>query len=206
MRNKPRYFAYALLVLLIAQPIVVVLSWMFNAFFPQVGVRSLITSWGLRWYFGHFVDNVRIPFFVWMVLLSMALGAYRSSGLHHAIVALVRRLPLKDKQSLALRVTALTVLGLLVVVFFFAVQPHALLHNVSGELFPSSFSDFLIPLIALIIMLGSLCFAFVNGTLDSAEKFYLLHVNGIHGVAWFFPLYMLAAQLYASVLWVLGIS
>lgn len=206
MRNRPRYFAYALLLLLIAQPVVVVLSWMLNAFFPQAGIRSLITSWGMRWYFGHFVDNVRIPFMVWMILLSMAFGAYHDSGLHHALVALMRRQPLKDKQPLALRVTTLVVFVLLALVFFLAMQPHALLHNVSGGLFPSSFSDFLIPLIALVIMVGSLCFAFVSGWLDSAEKFYQLHVTGIKHIAWLFPLYMLAAQLYASTLWVLGFS
>lgn len=206
MRSKSRYFAYALLILLIAQPIVIVLSWMLNAFFPQAGIRSLITSWGMRWYIGHFVDNVRIPFLVWALLLSMAFGAYHASGLHHALVSLMRRQPLKDKQPLALRVMALMILVLLAVVFFLAVQPHALLHNVSGGLFPSSFSDFLIPLIALVIMVGSLCFAFVNGTLNSAEKFYQLHVNGIKHIAWLFPLYILAAQLYASTLWVLGIS
>lgn len=206
MRNRPRYFAYTLLFLLIAQPVVIVLSWMLNAFFPQVGIRSLITSWGMRWYFGHFVDNVRIPFMVWMILLSMAFGAYHDSGLHHALVALMRRQPLKDKQPLALRVTTLVVFVLLALVFFLAMQPHALLHNVSGGLFPSSFSDFLIPLIALVIMVGSLCFAFVSGWLDSAEKFYQLHVTGINHIAWLFPLYMLAAQLYASALWVLGFS
>lgn len=206
MRNRQRYFAYTLLFLLIAQPVVIVLSWMFNAFFPQVGIRSLITSWGMRWYFGHFVDNVRIPFMVWMILLSMAFGAYHDSGLHHVIVALMRRQPLTDKQPLALRVTTLVVFVLLALVFFLAMQPHALLHNVSGGLFPSSFSDFLIPLIALVIMVGSLCFAFVSGWLDSAEKFYQLHVTGIKHIAWLFPLYMLAAQLYASALWVLGFS
>lgn len=206
MRNRPRYFAYALLFLLIAQPIVIVLSWMFNAFFPQAGIRSLITSWGMRWYIGHFVDNVRIPFLVWAILLSMAFGAYHVSGLHHAVVSLFKRQPLKDKQPLALRITALVMLLLAVTVFFLALQPHALLHNVSGGLFPSSFSEFLIPLLALIIMTGSLCFAFVSGWLDSAEKFYQLHVNGIKHIAWLFPLYILAAQLYASAFWVLGFS
>lgn len=206
MRNKPRLFAYTLSLLVLAQMLVIVLSWMLNAFFPQAGVHSLLSNWGVRWYFGHYVDNIRIPFLVWAIMLSAALGAYSYSGLHHALKAMLTRRPLKDKQPLALRITASLVLVELAVVFFLALKPNALLRNVTGSLFPSSFSECLIPILTFVMMSASLCFAIVSRKLNSAEKFYHLHVCGIMNIAWFFPLYILAAQLYASTLWVFGFS
>ena len=73
MRIK-RIVGQTVLLLAIAQIVLVLVSWLIAAAMPELAVRSLLSSEGIRWFFGHFIRNLATPFLVWILLLCIAFG------------------------------------------------------------------------------------------------------------------------------------
>ena len=65
--------------LVVAQLLLFILSWLLSAMRLE-GVRSLLSSEGIRWFFGQFTANVASPWLVWLLLILIALGALQKSG------------------------------------------------------------------------------------------------------------------------------
>ena len=60
MRMKSK-LGWLVLVLLTAQLALILLSWVLTAAFPELPIRSLLSSEGIRWFFGCFSDNQLSP-------------------------------------------------------------------------------------------------------------------------------------------------
>ena len=67
-----RVLSYAVILLLIAQVLLVLVSWLLSASMTE-GVHSLLSSEGIRWFVGQYVNMLASPLLVWLLLLSMAL-------------------------------------------------------------------------------------------------------------------------------------
>ncbi len=61
-------------VLVLAQLLLMLVSWIWSAAVPASGVRSMLSSEGIRWFFGHFAEMLATPLLVWILLLAAAYG------------------------------------------------------------------------------------------------------------------------------------
>ena len=67
-------------VLLCAEALLIILSWILSTTMTE-GVRSLLSSEGIRWFFGSFTGIIASPLLVWLLLALIAIGSVQKSGL-----------------------------------------------------------------------------------------------------------------------------
>ena len=157
-------------ILVILQLAVVFLSWLITAVAPQLGTRSLLSGVGIRWFLGHFADNLAHPILVWLVLTMIAWGALGQSGLLNTLHRFVHRQPLMFRQRFALRVVAIELILTVIVILLLTAVPQAILLSASGNLFPSSFSNSLIPVVMFVMSLMSVSFGLASGTIPHIDN------------------------------------
>ena len=142
----------------LAQIVLILVSWLWSAAVPDSSVNSLLSARGVRWFFGSYVDNEASPILVWLVLLGLAIGSLRSSGSCRAMRQAFLRQgpPLTSLQKFAFRSSLVLFLLELAAVAGLTMLPHAVLLSVSGDLFPSSFSVAIIPIVAFVCVTVSI--------------------------------------------------
>ena len=199
---KTKFLARVALVLVLAQTVLILVSWIINAMAPQAAVRSLLSSEGIRWFFGRFVSNLASPLLVWMLLISVAYGAWRTSGLPEALRAMASPGKLYFRQRFALRLALVILLFSVVVILLLTMPSHAILASASGGLFPSSFTRSLVPIVAFIVCAVSLVYASASGKCHSIEDAFRSLYVGISYTLPLWPIYILGVQLYYSFLFV----
>lgn len=177
-------------VLVLAQLLLMLVSWIWSAAVPASGVRSMLSSEGIRWFLGHFTDLLATPLLVWILLLAAAYGCVVSSGL------------LRGQRSYrAQRARVVTILFAVIyvgVVLLMTVVPHAVLLSADGSLWPSPFSSSLVPLVSFGIMAAALIYGTVSGSFLTLGHAVQSLVRGLQSVAPLLLLYILLAQLYYS--------
>ena len=191
-----RLLPYIALTLFLAQLLLMLLSWLLAAAFPMSGLRSLLSTEGLRWFMGHFSDLLATPLLVWLVLLSMAYGCFCESGLCRHLLTFRSSFSYRERRALMLVVLLLAVyVG---VVLLLTAIPHAILLSATGELWPSPFSASLIPLIAFAVMLCSCAYGVIAGSFPKVHDVYESLLSGLYRGAPLLLLYVLLMQLYGS--------
>lgn len=186
------------IVLGVLQVLLVLASWLVSAVMPDTSMRSLLSPEGIRWFFGHFTDNMAQPLLVWFILLYVAFNAYRRAGLQHAMSLLLKGERLMLRQRSALWLVLIVVGAIVAVIMMLIVLPNPLLASVTGSLFPSSFSSALIPILAFILFIGSVTYAMATGQFRKFRKPYQSRF------ALWLLLYILFMQFYQSLRFVLG--
>ena len=175
--------------LLIAEVALILISWILSA--TMTGdMRTLLSGEGLRWLFGTFTDMLASPLLVWLVLLLMAIGCMRTSGI------LNRQHSYRDR--MALRMAAAFLLIYIVIILLLTLPPHAVLLSATGSLFPSAFSSSLVPIIAFGLVLVSVAFGVMSGRLRTLEDILDSLSDGIRRGAPLFILYVLLIQFVES--------
>lgn len=211
MTTKPRntltvsLAARLTLLLTFIQTVLALLSWIANTVDAGVSVRSLLAADGVRWFFNTFTANVTSAPLAWLVLLSIAWGAVRASGLHSALSSRKAFRTLSYRSRHALASAFAVVLLMLLCVILLAFIPHALLLSVTGGLFPSPFFNSLVPAAAFIMTSSSIVYGLQSGKLTSLNDVFRCLYYGLHIGAPLFPLYIMAIELYHSVRFVFGI-
>ena len=181
--------------LLLAELVLILVSWLLSASMTE-GVRSLLSSEGIRWFFGSFVRMMASPLLVWLVLSLIALGSLQKSGL----LAMQQ----SYREKVALR-AALSFLAIYVaVILLLTVFPHAILLSTTGSLFPSAFSRSLVPLVAFGLVLVSISFGVMSGRISTLSGILEALSFGIAKGAPLFILYILFMQFYESLWFVFG--
>lgn len=182
-------------VLVLAELALILVSWLLSASMTE-GVRSLLSSEGIRWFFGSFVRMMASPLLVWLVLSLIALGSLQKSGL----LAMQQ----SYREKVALR-AALSFLAIYVaVILLLTVFPHAILLSTTGSLFPSAFSRSLVPLVAFGLVLVSISFGVMSGRISTLSGILEALSFGIAKGAPLFILYILFMQFYESLWFVFG--
>ena len=186
----------AIILLSAAQVLLILVSWLVTAAYPESSVRSMLGSEGIRWFFGHFAGNILSPALVWIIVMGIAYGAFYSSGLLGVL-----RHPRKTtlRQRLALQLVISEFILVTVVVCLLTLLPHAVLLSVTGHLFPGSFMVSLIPLLAFSVCVFSVSYGVVTGRIQAASDLIYVFSCGIIKVSPVFILYILATTLLASV-------
>ena len=145
MRNK---LGYIVLVLLIAQLALILLSWLLTAAFPELPMRSMLSSEGIRWFFGSFVSNQLSPLLIYFIMAVMAAGACVRSRLYTALRAMLSnmrssltnssnsRYKFHYRETVGLRIALVEFIVYVIVMILLTAIPHAILLSVTGQLFP----------------------------------------------------------------------
>ena len=195
MKIDRRLAAWLGCVLLLAEVILILVSWLLSATMTE-GVRSLLSSEGIRWFFGSFVGIMASPLLVWLLLSLIALGSLQKSGL----LAMQQ----SYREKVALRSALLLLIFYVVVILLLTVTPNAFLLSITGSLFPSAFSRSLVPVIAFGIVLMSISFGVMSGRINSLPAVLETLSFGISKGAELFVLYILIMQFYESLWFVFG--
>jgi aminobenzoyl-glutamate transport protein len=199
-RKNEKVLGYVALSLLLCQLSAILLSWILNAAGVTM-VRSLLSAQGIKWFMGSFVDNISSPLLVWLLLLSIAYGALRYSGL----ISVFTKDGNASRRTFALRVVIAEICVFVIVLLLLSVAPHALLLNAMGELFPSSsFSRCLVPYIAFCVCFISVSYGSLSGRYDDVADIFRSLIVGIEQSSHLLFLYILVAQLYFSVCYMLS--
>lgn len=192
--NK-RLIALACVAFGVAELLLVILSWLLSATRLD-GVRSLISSEGIRWFVGEFTYTLASPLLVWLLLVLVALGCLQRSGL------MSRGRGYRDR--VALRVSLSFIIIYVVIICLLTLMPHAILLSVTGSLFPSAFSRALVPIICFGVGVLSISFGMVSGRLHTLTDILDALTFGLQQGAPLIILYIMFFQFYASLLFVFG--
>ena len=195
MKIDRRLAAWLGCVLLLAELILILVSWLLSATMTE-GVRSLLSSEGIRWFFGSFVGIMASPLLVWLLLSLIASGSLQKSGL----LAMQQ----SYREKVALRSALLLLILYVAVILLLTVTPNAFLLSITGSLFPSAFSRSLVPIIAFGIVLMSISFGVMSGRINSLSAVLETLSFGISKGAELFVLYILIMQFYESLWFVFG--
>ena len=149
------------LVTVIAETLLVILSWLLSAMRVE-GIRSLLSSEGIRWFFSSFNDLIASPVLVWLLVLICALGCLQKSRVT-TIFSGKKSINFRDR--LALYVALAFLLIYVVIIILLTLMPHAILLSATGHLFPSAFSRSLVPIIAFGICIFSVAFGLMAGVM-----------------------------------------
>ena len=187
--TSKRLIGYLAVVLLLALVALVLLSWLLSA--TQGGARSLLSSEGIRFFFGGFVDMLRKPLLVWLLLLSMAWGCLQMSGLLQ-FFSKPLALPRRRQALIFLFVITAVYAGVLLIL---TLTPQAVLLSATGQLWPSPFSHALIPVIAFGIILLSVVYGLLSRRFLSMADVCQSLTQGIADAAPLLLLYVLTMQL-----------
>ena len=181
------------------QAAVVFVTWCVTAIFPSLPLRSLLSAEGVRWIFGRSFSALSTDVLVCLLLVCMALGSVRGSGM----LRVVGRGSLLYRERLALRCVVAEIVLYVVVMGLLTLVPHALLLSVTGSLFPSSFSVSIVHQIAVLTCLCSVTYGLVSGVLSGMDDVLSLLCLGIRSFAPLFVVYILVAELYFSVCFII---
>ena len=210
MKSK---LGWTVLVLVTAQLALILLSWLITAAFPELPIRSLLSSEGVRWFFGSFTANQLTPLLAWFITAAMAVGACvrsrlwaafytKMSGLLHRRDSTDGRQGLHYRERIGLRLALAEFMVYVVIMLLLTVVPHAILLSVTGELFPSAFSSSLIPSLSFVLIVMSLSYGVASGTVDSVARMHRVLVGGLEAGVRIVPAYVIGVQLYMSLLYV----
>lgn len=186
-------FAYLALALVLALMVLVLLSWLLSATIGE-GIHSLLSSEGIRFFFGGYVDMVRQPLLVWMLLVAMAWGSAKQSGIQRIFHRPIGR---RQRQAIVLLMVLLTIyVG---VMLMLTAVPHAVLLSATGRLWPSAFSRALVPIVAFGLILLSVVYGIVSRKFLSFTDVCQSFTHGMASATPLLLLYILLVQLWASI-------
>ena len=191
-----RFLPHIALTLVLAELLLMLLSWILSAAMPMSSVRSMLSGEGIRWFLGHFADMMATPLLVWILLLAMAYGCLMCCG----VLSLGNSY--RERRALWL---SLAFFGVYVAtVLLLTIVPHAVLLSASGTLWPSPFSASLVPVVAFGLLTSAWLYGMIAGTFNTLSDVYDALLHGIRIAAPLLLFYVLVAQLYYSVCYVLS--
>lgn len=185
--------AWLAFLLAVGQVLLILASWLLTAAMPDSFSRSLLSAGGIRWFFGRFVDNIESPLLVWLLLLSFVYGVVDHSGILHYKAS-------EYRQRIAMRLALFEGIFFILLMLALVMAPHAILLNVMGGLFPSSFSASLVPYCCLSLMVMSVSYGVMSDRMKNVVSVYEAIVFGTGKSGGLLLIYVIGAQLYHSII------
>lgn len=185
--------AWLAFLLAVGQVLLILASWLLTAAMPDSFSRSLLSAGGIRWFFGRFVDNIESPLLVWLLLLSFVYGVVDHSGILHYKAS-------EYRQRIAMRLALFEGIFFILLMLALVMAPHAILLNVMGGLFPSSFSACLVPYCCFSLMVMSVSYGVMSDRMKNVVSVYEAIVSGTGKSGGLLLIYVIGAQLYHSII------
>mgnify|MGYP002516169274 FL=1 len=164
---KKNWLYTTIIGILIGYIVIILGSWLWSAAMPSSSIRTLLSESGVRWFFGTFIINLaNTPLLVWIILIDISVGTCIRSGLWSSTRILINsssRLNALQKRGLIsaieLIIFEMSILSLLIF------PRHAILLSVTGNIYPSSASASLVPIIAFMILSSSISYGLMSGNI-----------------------------------------
>ena len=183
-----RTLSIVVVTLVIAWCLLVLLSWLLSAMMVE-GVRSMLSSEGIRWFLGHAVYGLCHPLLVWLLMVAMTWGCVTKS----------RLLTGGDlRRKAGLRVALLLLVVCVAVVVMLTALPQAVLLSATGTLWNSPFSNALMPMLCFTVMLCCTGYGLVVRPFTSVGDIIGSLVEGVAKAAPLILVYMIAMLFYGS--------
>ena len=198
MKRACAIFAFILIVL---QTILIFGSWIVSAAIPDSQIRPLIGAGGLRWFFSSFTEDMASPILVYIILITLTVNVFINSGICE-LFSLKRKMNMQKK--LALNVVLVELCTFIVLIVLLTAMPHAVLLSVTGELFPSSFSKGLIPMLCFIVTILSISYGLVSGCIKGVYDIWDSMTTGVNFLPAVCFVYILLLQFVSSLSSVIG--
>lgn len=198
MKRTCAIFAFILIVL---QTILIFSSWIVSAAIPDSQIRPLIGAGGLRWFFSSFTEDMASPILVYIILITLTVNVFINSGMCE-LFSLKGKMNMQKK--FALNVVLVELCTFIVLIVLLTAIPHAVLLSVTGELYPSSFSKGLIPMLCFIVTILSTSYGLVSGSLRGVYDIWNSITTGINFLPAVCFVYILLFQFVSSLSYVLG--
>lgn len=187
--------ALVALIVFVMQALLMVVSWLVTAANPELYMRSMLGGEGLRWLFGRFTENLESPLLVWIILGSIAYGAVSESG----VVAAMQKGKANDYRTrMALHVVVGELMAAFCIMAMLTILPHGILLSAVGQLFPSSFSVGLFPMLAFLAWVVAFTYGFMTGRFRSVTDAFCSMTEGIKTAAPLIVVYVFVAEFYNS--------
>ena len=196
-----RVCAILALLLTVLQTILVFGSWIVSAAIPDSQIRPLIGAGGLRWLFSSFAQDLASPLLVYIILVTLATNVFMNSGMGELVKPKTK---MNMQKRFALNVVLAELLAFIVLMVLLTAIPHAVLLSVTGELFPSSFSKGLIPLLWFVVTILSVTYGLVSGRLGSGFDIWNSITTGVNFLPAVCFVYILLLLFVSSLNFVLG--
>ena len=141
------------------------------------------------------------PLLVYIILLTLTVNVFVNSGL---IELFSQNHKINMQKRFALNVVLVELCTFIVLIVLLTAIPHAVLLSVTGELFPSSFSSGLIPMLCLLVTIMSISYGLVSGSLRGFYDIWNSITTGSNYLPPVCFVYILLLQLVSSLSYVLG--
>lgn len=204
MKKLNNILSYAIAALAILELLLVVLSWIVCTAFPESSFHTLLSSEGIRWFFGTFTSNLCSDILVWMLLVSTALGCIAKSKMPRTVWNLFRHRKIAYRERIALTVCFAEAMVYLFVMAMLACMPQAILLSVTGTLFPSAFSISIVASISFLIIVMGSTYGCVSRSFRSIPCWVESLSYGLRRFSILFVFYIFAVQFVNSVKFVLS--
>lgn len=166
-------------------------SWMLSAFgYP---CRSLISDEGLRWLCLHITSLIASPLTAYALLYASAAGALE------ICIRIHRRSP----HTTILWTAVLVTLALLSMPILASILPDSPLRSITGGIFPSPLMHGLPVIIATVILVGAMLYAYLSLHLTSPGRFCQMLTWGIRRYAIWIVVAMQLSFIHGTLLYVL---
>ncbi len=197
MKNRDRIMSVITVVLIVAQLLLVLLSWIIAAALPSAPIRSLLNDGGVRHMFYSFTDSLMSPVVIWILLYSMVYGIWRGSRLSSLDVS-----NLTFRKRLAMRTIIFETVIYIAIMLIFTVIPHAILLSVTGSLITLDFFNGLIPNIALFLAIIFITYGSITRNFSSVSSVLHSISDGISSSSFIWTPYILFMLFMHSVIYV----
>ena len=202
MKSKQlqRHLGVFIIILVVAQLMIILLSWLLSAALPDLSAHSLLSSEGIRWFFGQFSSNIAPPRTAWLIVAVIAYGCLSSCGI------LELKHPLDFRQRVAIRFVVFEIVVFVAIILLLTLMPHAVLLSIDGDICSGSLANSIIPYLSLVVCVTSITYAYLSGRCNTKAELFDMLCEGNRQLSPLFIIYVLLTQLVYSVLYVLSAS
>ena len=184
--------------LIVAEISLVIISWIINSVYTDAHIRSLLSSEAVRYMFSKSTITISSPPLVWLLLFGMAYGNMKGCRI---LTDKGRR---DFRRRLALWLSGIVALFAIAIILFLTIAPHAILSNISGELFPGSFSHSFMSILPAIALCVFTTYGIVTQRYRSMSQWLQSMSSGIRSIAELVIIYIFLCQIYLSLMFVIA--
>ncbi|MCF0224522.1 MAG: hypothetical protein HUK20_09640 [Fibrobacter sp.] len=201
MKSRSKVFVLTASLLLALQALTILSSWIVNALWPALGIRSLLSGSGLRWLLGGCVSDLSGETLVWMLIGCVLTGCLVWSELPKKIIRYSKN---DYRERFAVDCFFLTVAVGVVLCAIMAAYPRSSLLSVSGHLFPGPFAKAAAIVIGMAIFVGSVVFSLLTRKIKNCETAEKACVFGLEHFGPVMIVYVLLKQFIGMVRFVMS--
>lgn len=205
--NLNNFLTYILVLVIILSAVFIVGAWIVSAVFPECQIRSVLGNDGIRWLLGHFTENVCTPLLVWIILLALSFGCIDRSGLFADLSKAVNGGTAEKfdfRSKIGMVIVGVEFFVVVLVMSLLSVVPHAVLLSVDGTLFPSSFSNSLVPVMSFTLVLCATTYGITTNRFRSVISWGKSLAHGMSRCSMLIAVYIAAAELYSIIRFVIS--